>query len=103
MLPPATRDRRGPAGFGGNDGSSAPAGGGGNNSRAPANVSREYRGRITLIRHADDIIVGFGCDQRKSYARARFGQLWSEKWQAPRPRVMEKVTLNEQGEFVLEP
>jgi hypothetical protein len=55
------------------------------------------------MRHADDIIVGFGCDQRKSYTRARFGQLWSEKWQVPRPRVMEKVTLNEQGEFVLEP
>jgi len=55
------------------------------------------------MRHADDIIAGFGFDQRKSYTRARFGQLWSEKWQVPRPRVMEKVTLNEQGEFVLEP
>ena len=102
MPPPATRDRRGPAGFGGNDGSPAPAGGC-NHSRDQANVSREYRGRIIFMRHADDIIAGFGFDQRKSYTRARFGQLWSEKWQVPRPRVMEKVTLNEQGEFVLEP
>jgi hypothetical protein len=55
------------------------------------------------MRHADEIIVGLGCVQRKSYTWARFGQLWSEKWQVPRPRVLEKVTLNEQGEFVLEP
>ena len=41
--------------------------------------------------------------QRKSYTWAKFAQLWSGTWQVPRPRVMEKVTLNEQGEFVLEP
>jgi len=41
--------------------------------------------------------------QRKSYTWAQFGALWSGSWQVPRPRVVEKVIVNAQGEFVLEP
>lgn len=41
--------------------------------------------------------------QRKSYTWGQFGKLWGGEWQVPRPRVIETVTMNEQGEFVLEP
>ena len=41
--------------------------------------------------------------QRKSYTWGQFGKLWGGEWQVPRPRVVETVTKNEQGEFVLEP
>ena len=41
--------------------------------------------------------------QRKSSTWAQFGRLWGGEWQVPRLRVMEQVTVNEQGEFVLEP
>lgn len=40
--------------------------------------------------------------QRKSYTWSKFGKLWGGAWKIPRPRVVEKVTRNAQGEFVLE-
>ena len=50
MPPPATRDRRGPAGFGGNDGSPAPAGGC-NNSRDQATRGTDWS-RPIRFRHS---------------------------------------------------
>lgn len=41
--------------------------------------------------------------QLKSYTWAQFGGLCSRSWQVPRPRVVEKMIVNAQGEFVLEP
>jgi hypothetical protein len=41
--------------------------------------------------------------QRKRYTWAQFGELWSGSWHVPRPRVVEKVIVNAQGEFVVEP